>query len=451
MLPGANMLRPWTLGLVLFLIGSALFVWVGASWERSSVVAMTDFNAVYYGSRSLIEHSDPYNHADLERVYLSEAGHSSDRLQIRRAVSLFIYLPTAFILTVPFALLPWGTAHVLWMFATGGSLILAAFLVWSVASTRAPTISGFLICLFLLTSELLLEVGNAAGIAVSLCVIAVWCFIQEKFVPAGILYFAISLLVKPHDAGLIWLYFLLAGSANRKRALQTLLVTAILALPFILWVSYVSPHWMHEMSANLSAHSATGDDSDPGPRGVIAWTHGAQLINLQTVLSVFRDDPRFYNPASYLICGLLLILWIVVVLRSRPTPANAWLALASVAALTMLPTYHRQQDTRLLILIIPAFSLLWAEKGPVQWMALVVTTAGILFTGDISLQLLGLMARNMGASVENFSGKVLMLLLARPATLAILAAGIFFLLMARQGKQTKRNQKNQIVTLAKTG
>ena len=196
----------------------------------------------------------------------------------------------------------------LWMFATGASLVLAAFLMWSVASTRAPIISGFLICLFLLTSELLLEVGNAAGIAVSLCVIAAWCFLQEKFVPAGILCLAVSLLVKPHDAGLVWLYFLLAGSANRKRALQTLLLTAVLALPFIFWVSGVSPHWMREMSANLSAHSVTGDDSDPGPRGVIAWTHGAQLINLQTVLSVFRDDPRFYNPGSYLICGLLLIL-----------------------------------------------------------------------------------------------------------------------------------------------
>ena len=153
------------------------------------------------------------------------------------------------------------------------------------------------------------------------------------------------------------------GVANRKRALRTLLLTAVLALPFILWVSAVSPHWVHEMSANLSAHSATGDDSDPGPRGVIAWTHGAQLINLQTVLSVFHDDPRFYNPGSYLVCGLLLILWVVAVLRSRPTPENAWLALASVAALTMLPTYHRQQDTRLLILIIPAFSLSFGVSG----------------------------------------------------------------------------------------
>ena len=185
-------------------------------------------------------------------------------------MSIYIYPPTAFILTVPFALLPWGSAHIIWMVATGASFILAAFLMWEIGSTRAPVICGLLICLFLLTSELLLEVGNAAGIAISLCVIGVWCFLRERYVPAGILCLAISLLVKPHDAGLVWLYFLLAGSANCKRAMQTLLVTAVLALPFILWVSYTSPHWMQEMQTNLSAHSATGDDSDPGPRGVIA-------------------------------------------------------------------------------------------------------------------------------------------------------------------------------------
>ena len=117
------MLRPWISGLILFLIGSGLFVWVGTSWERSSAVAMTDFNAVYYGSRSLIEHRDPYNPGDLERLYLSEAKHPSDSSQIRRAVSIYIYLPTAFILTVPFALLPWGAAHVIWMVATGGTFI----------------------------------------------------------------------------------------------------------------------------------------------------------------------------------------------------------------------------------------------------------------------------------------------------------------------------------------
>ncbi len=274
---------------------------------------------------------------------------------------------------------------------------------------------------------MLIEVGNAAGIAISLCVIAVWCFLQERFVPAGILCLAISLLVKPHDAGFVWLYFLLAGGVNRKRALQTLLLTAVLALPAILWVSHESPHWMQEMHSNLLAHSTPGDDSDPGPRGFKAWGHGANLISLQTAFSVFWDDPRFYDPASYLICGALLLVWSVAVLRSRFTPANAWLALAAVAALSMLPTYHRQQDTRLLLLMFPAFALLWSERGPIRWMALAVSAAGVVFTGDTLLMFLGNLARQLGVSTSTLPGQFLTLLLGRPAPLALLAVGTFYL------------------------
>ena len=415
-------------GLLLFLVGSALFVWLGTFWESTTRVSMVDFKAVYCGARGLIEHRDPYNPDELERIYLSEAaGHSSDPLKIQLAVTRYIYLPTAFILTVPFALLAWGPAHMVWMIATGAIFILAAFLMWSLASTRAPVISGWLICCFLLTSELLIEVGNAAGIAISLCVIAVWCFLQERFVPAGILCLAISLLVKPHDTGLVWLYFLLAGGVHRKRALQTLLLTAALALPMILWVSYTSPQWMREMGSNLQTHSSHGDDSDPGPSGIEPRAHGAQLISLQTAFSVFRDDSRFYNPASYILSGALLLVWAVAVLRTRFTPTNAWLALAAVAAISMLPTYHRQQDTRLLLLMFPAFAALWSERGLIRWLALAVSAVGVVFTGDVLLQLLGVWAYHIGTSTSTLSGQFLTLLLARPAPLALLAVSVFYL------------------------
>ena len=51
---------------------------------------------------------------------------------------------------------------------------------------RQRSLVARLLCLFLLGSELLLEFGNAAGIAISLCVIAVWCFLKDRFVSAGI-------------------------------------------------------------------------------------------------------------------------------------------------------------------------------------------------------------------------------------------------------------------------
>ena len=396
--------------------------------ERISPVSMRDFRVIYFGTRCLLQNLDPYKESDEIRTYQAERGEfPTDSILDRRFVTVFIYLPSVFIFTTPFAVLAWGPAHVLWIMVTAASFILAAFLMWKVSADRSPVIFGGLICFFLASSELLLEVGNAAGIAVSLCVIAVWCLFRDRFVLAGILCMAFSLVIKPHDAGMVWLYFLLAGGIYRKRALQTLLMTVVLSLPAVLWVSHVAPNWSQEMHSNLVATMAHGDISDPGPDGVKPRSHGAQLVSLQTAISVFWDNPRFYNRATYLVCGILLAVWAVVTLRSRPSPSTTWLALAAIAALSILPTYHRQQDTRLLLLTFPACAMLWSEGGLIAWLALLVNTAGVLFTGDIPLQLLAVLAGKLGASTATLPGKVLMVLLARPAPLILFAMGIFYL------------------------
>ncbi len=110
-------------GLLLFLVGSSVFVWLGTFLERITPVSMVDFKTVYCGARCLIEHRDPYNPDELEHIYITEAaGHPSDSFRIHGIITRYIYLPTAFVLTVPFALLPWGPAHVVWMISTGAGL-----------------------------------------------------------------------------------------------------------------------------------------------------------------------------------------------------------------------------------------------------------------------------------------------------------------------------------------
>src|SRR5208337_3591324 len=183
----------------------------------------------------------------------------------------------------------------------------AALLMWNIGESYAPNVSLFLIFILLVNCESIFGAGNTAGIAVGLCVVAVWCFLQERFVPAGILCLALSLVIKPHDAGLVWLYFLLAGGVYRKRALQTLLVAGVLALPAVLWVSQVVPEWAPELRSNLQAASVRGGLNDPGPTA-IGFHHPDPIVDLQTVVSVFRDDPRIYVPASYLVTGTLLLL-----------------------------------------------------------------------------------------------------------------------------------------------
>ena len=210
-------------GLYILLLGSMILLLLGSILEYASPISMTDFKGVYYGARCLIQHCDPYNQAEVLRVYQTEKGQDRPDLPgVRQVATRYVYFPPAFVFTVPFALLGFGPAHLLWMIYTALSFILGAYLMWDVGANHAPIVSACLIAFLLANSIWLFMIGNAAGIAIGLCITAVWCFLQRRFEPAGVLCLALSLMMKPHDVGLLWLYFLMAGDVFRKRACKPL-------------------------------------------------------------------------------------------------------------------------------------------------------------------------------------------------------------------------------------
>jgi hypothetical protein len=414
-------------GLYLLLLGGLVFILLGVVMENGSSSPLADFRGLYYPTQCLLQHCDPYSKTDVMRIYhASGVDRPSDTDKARQIATQSVYLPTVFSATLPFAILPWSVAHILWIVLTLASLILASLLAWSLAADYTPVLSGALIGFLLANSEVLLITGNAAGIVISLCVIAVWCFVRNRFVFAGILCLAISLAVKPHDTGLVWLYFLLAGGVYLKRALQTLLATIVISLPGVLWAWRLSPHWMQEFNSNLLAFSVRGGTNDPGLAS--GGAHGlGTVVSLQAIFSVFRDDPHFYNPASYLVFGLLLIVWIFVTLRWRSTPANLWLALASIAALSMLPVYHRQYDTKLLLLAVPGCAMLFVEHRLTGWLALLVTTAGFVLNADIPWVIFFALTKSLHLSNTGLSGQILVAVQLFSAPLILLVMGIFYL------------------------
>ncbi len=401
---------------------------IPALWGFALLTASpADFKGIYYGVRWLLEHRDPYEQGAALNAYVADHGvrppTSSPLFQI---MARQIYLPTGLFVVLPFALLPWGPSHLLWMILSEVSLIFAAFLVWDLASIYAPRISLFLICILLANSEVLFSSGNPAALTISLCIVTVWCFFKNRFVTAGVLCLAISLLLKPHDSGVVWLYFLLAGGSNRKRALQTLAVTVVLSMPAFLWVTDVAPHWMQELHSNLVLNETPGGVNNP--RSDAFMSHGpAMIISLQAAVSVFQTDSRVYNLVSYLISGTLLLVWSITTLRSRVTPAQSWLALATVAALTMLITYHRPYDAKLLLLTLPACAMFWSEGRPIRWLALVLTTLGIWFTSDIPLTLHIMLTESQSLSPVSLPAKIMTVLLIRPVPFILFLLSIFYL------------------------
>jgi hypothetical protein len=151
------------------------------------------------------------------------------------------------------------------------------------------------------------------------------------------------------------------------------------------------------------------------------------VIDLQAAISVFRDDSRIYNPASYIVCGALLLAWAVRTLRLSFSPARAWIALAAVVPLTMLITYHRPWDAKLLMLTVPACALLWAEGGPIAWIALLVNSVGMLLTADVTLAILNIIWNQLHVDTTGIFGQILTVVMIRPASLILLVISIFYL------------------------
>ena len=416
--------------LVLFSLCSALSVLWGFALERAARGIIIDFKVVFIGTRCLLQGHDPYDEKQLMNVYLAEGGKppssSAELNKVRQVVALQVYFPTAFLYIVPFALLPWGTAHALWSGLTVLVFTLAAFLMWTLAQDRAPNAAFYLACFILANSGILYAGGNPAGLAIGLCVVAAWCLLQDKHVYIAMICFAVSLALKPHDTGFVWLYFLLAGGVFRKRALQILGLTVALALPAILWVSYISPHWLQQLSGNLSATSVQGGITDPGPNSM-SGSGGGMIIDLQTVISVFRNDPRFYNPVTYLICGSLLAVWTAISVRGRSSVQKNYLALASIAALSMLPVYHRPHDAKLLLLTLPACAMLLSEGKLTGRIAILLNSAAIMLTSDFPLALLAKATDGFSQTTESVYGKTLTILFDRPVPLVLLALGVFYL------------------------
>jgi len=409
-------------GLYMLILGSVFFVAIGAVMEWTNPLGMTAFEQIYASSRCVAHHHDPYNFDQLLAFYQSDTGGiPADSSVVSRTYRKIVFiapnLPTTLFLIAPIASLPWKWAVVLWMVLIAAGFILACFCVWNVGADSAPRLYGALIFLMLVNSGLLLSAGNTAGLVVSLAVIAVCCFLQDRFILAGIVCLAVALAMKPHDAGPIWLYFLLAGGVQRKRALQSAALTAAILIPAVLWVWHSAPHWAPELHANLAEGLAPGGLNNAGPttqggRGI------GQIISLQAVLSLIRDDARFYNSVTYVICGIPLLLWCVRTLRIGFSPRNAWLALAAIAPLTMLPFYHRTYDARLLLLAVPACASLWMGGHARGRSALGLTLAAIILTGDLFWIVLFQATHYSGWSTE--FGTI-------PAPLVLLALGIFCL------------------------
>ena len=432
---------------LIFCIGVSYLILSGSRIHSNGDKPEIDFGSIYFGAQYVIRHEDPYD----PETQLSQFGAEGERLMEKghSVTAMQVNLPTTLLVISPLARLPWPVAQKLWSVTMATVLLVAAYLIWDIAGSYSA-IAGWILCFMLLNCEVLFLLGNIAGFSVCICVISTWCFLKERFAIAGVLLLAVSLALKPHDAGLVWLYFLLVGGHQRMRALQALAITGILASLAVIWITPVSPHWVHELHKNLEIASLSGGTSDPSPAGITTRTFGS-IIDLQNSIAIFRSTPQFYNTASYLIAGFPILVWILALVRRRLTPKAALLALAAISVLTMLPVYHRPYDAKLLMLTVPACAMLWSEKGRFRRTALILSCAAIFVTSDLPLLIWEAVTRAIPVSPATWTGKFILLIL-QPAPVVLLATGCFYLwVYLRHGTPIRGTQNEDAISLTAAG
>lgn len=316
-----------------------------------------DFAALYAQTRAWWQGANPFEINSLIRVF-GEAG-GDPAVQPNQATTPGIFLPITFVPALPFALLPWQAAKLLW-----NVLVLAltlaipwALLRLSGLSFRSP--SGLLLCGFSLALAPLstgLSKGQPAIAAIACLALGIAVGRgRRNDVAAGVL-LGLGCCLKPQ---LIVPFLLLYVLDRRWRvlfaAIGVMAVCGGVALALLLrqnenWTAA----WMH----NVAASTTPSGMNSPLPQNPMRY----QLINVQVLLASLVSQPSVLR-AAMMLAGLALVLALGAALwwryrrhREHGGEASTDLALLSVLSIvSVLIIYHRVYDAGLLV-----FALAWA-------------------------------------------------------------------------------------------
>jgi hypothetical protein len=419
MLPQAATMRRSLLMLVV-LLGALVFSVKGVRDERH-VLKFRDFKQPYASARCLLHGCNPYSETDTRAEFL-RAGGTDDDVEVFRPYSA-LYPPFAFALLAPLAALPYHAAAEVWLWTIAGLFSIAALMIGDLclAFDRGVAIP-VLLAIFTLTSTILLMAGQISGPVLALMVIGFWCLLRERATWLAVLALSVALVLKPHDSALLVGYLLFAGPPWRRALLNVVAVTTVVVVVGTWWCGYqpASAHWLRDLAANLKGNAGAHGANDPalGSLGAV------YMANLQPLFAAWITSERLYNIAAQTLSLLLLAFWAVPAWRMRNTTQKHVLALAGMACIMLLPIYHRQYDTRVLLLVFPAVALLLASRG-MRWglPALLLLAVATLTTSHSFLAKLTL---GHDSAIEH-AGRLRTLLLYRPLPETELVLAIFLL------------------------
>ena len=391
--------------------------------------ASNDFVPVYTGARCLLHGCNPYDTAQLEQQFYQAGGRPGELPSWD--IDVPVYPPSTFPTLAPLGLLPFPAARLLWFVLNGCLFVTAAVLIIRIPGRPRQWTGTILASAVLLSSSILLVLGQPASFAISLLLIGSYLFLHGRLLPLATLLLVLSLAVKPQIGVLIVVYLLLQR-IHRRYAAAALggALAILLCAAFVLHQHPRSAAWRSTLRTNLAATLSPGGSADPRP----ANQQSVGDINLQALTSIFLVDARAFNRAAYAVFLALLGAWVVAALRKQEGRDMQLLAMGALSILSLMPVYHRFYDTRLLLLTIPAVVIVWEKQ---RILGIVLGALTILATVSVQYRVQAYLLEH--AQFESvLRNKVLFVLLLRQQNLELLL--LFGLYLVAMGTMRVRTQ-----------
>ena len=350
------------------LLGIAALYFVVAG-TRLALDNSYDFVPVYTGARCLFRGCNPYNKQQLHTEYVASGGTNPEfveQLWPKRIGP--VYPPSGFVALLPLAFLPERAAQIVWLMLNAGLFLTAVALALDLCPKDGRWLGNLLAALFLLNALQLMKAGQPACLAVSLVVIAYWCFARRRLPILAACLLAVSLALKPQIGGLVVL-FLLVERGSRRYALAAMAgAVAILATGVLVLQSRPQTKtWAADLHANIDESLQPGYINDP-------YRPDAGEVNLQTAMVILVPDAKVAALLTDGISALLLAAWIFALVKAPADSVSRTVLLGALAAFSMIPVYHRFYDTAFLLLALPAILLLYRAR-PALGLSLAVLAA----------------------------------------------------------------------------
>ncbi len=313
---------------------------------------LNDFTSPYVQTRLMLGGLDPYSSQNLvahwpegaQRPEFLDRELADNSLTVNRGIPT-AYPPTCFLLLIPFVLLPWKVAGIVWI---SFSLLLVLWLIHSLAKLAGRSQGQHYLFAALGLALAPWHTGLATGAiaipAIALCGLACVDALEGKDFRAGIL-LGIATCLKP-QIGLPFLLFYVLRKRWRVSG-PGLALVAVAGFAALAYLGLTKTPWVANYRSDNHVLLQTGILSDFTERNPLRFG----LVNLQVLFYALFKHPAIINilAAALTAAIFLILLW-------RQTEDHL-LELSSIAILSLLPVYHRFYDASLLML-----PLCWSLK-----------------------------------------------------------------------------------------